>query len=190
MCRGLNGAWIVSFHRLAQPGNGLGDFVFVVFTNLVTMLAEVFLRRIQQRVGLVAGFGHAATFYVLPGADPPNRLFNQPELVTKKLAYLAANGYEIGNHTLWHANLSRYPEPVVRNQIATAQEWVQRHVPGYRLRTLALPIALGQPATGQPLTAGEDAGAGVLGALDRGQYPFELALVDDRAEVVLVPDAP
>ena len=22
-------------------------------------------------------FGHAATFYVLPGADPPNRLFNQ-----------------------------------------------------------------------------------------------------------------
>jgi len=86
------------------------------------------------------GFGHAATFYVLPGADPPNRLFNQPELVTKKLAYLAANGYEIGNHTLWHANLSRYPEPVVRNQIATAQEWVQRHVPGYRLRTLALPM--------------------------------------------------
>ncbi len=86
------------------------------------------------------GFGHAATFYVLPGADPPNRLFNQPELVAKKLNYLAANGYEIGNHTLWHANLTKYPEAVVRGQIATAQEWVQRHVPGYRLRTLALPM--------------------------------------------------
>jgi len=85
-------------------------------------------------------FGRAATFYVLPGANPPNRLFNQPDLVTKKLAYLAANGYEIGNHTLWHANLSRYPEPVVRAQIATAQEWIQRHVPGYRPRTLALPM--------------------------------------------------
>jgi peptidoglycan/xylan/chitin deacetylase (PgdA/CDA1 family) len=85
------------------------------------------------------GFGHAATFYVLPGADPPNRLFNQPTLAGRKLSYLAGHGYEIGNHTLWHANLSRYPEPVVRNQIATAQEWIQRHVPGYRPRTLALP---------------------------------------------------
>jgi len=85
-------------------------------------------------------FGRAATFYVLPGADPPNRLFNQPALATRKLTYLASNGYEIGNHTLWHANLSRYPEPVVRSQIATAQEWIQRHVPGYRPRTLALPM--------------------------------------------------
>ena len=85
-------------------------------------------------------FGHAATFYVLPGADPPNRLFNQPDLATRKLLYLAANGYEIGNHTLWHANLSKYPEPIVRGQVATAQEWIQRHVPGYRPRTLALPM--------------------------------------------------
>jgi len=85
-------------------------------------------------------FGRAATFYVLPGADPPNRLFNQPALATRKLMYLASSGYEIGNHTLWHANLSRYPEPVVRSQIATAQEWIQRHVPGYRPRTLALPM--------------------------------------------------
>ena len=85
-------------------------------------------------------FGHAATFYVLPGADPPNRLFNQPELATRKLQHLATQGYEIGNHTLWHAMLSRYPEEVVRKQIATAQEWIQRHAPGYRPRTLALPM--------------------------------------------------
>ena len=85
-------------------------------------------------------FGHAATFYVLPGADPPNRLFNQPALAGKKLAYLASRGYEIGNHTLWHANLARYGENVVRKQIMTAQEWIQRHVPGYRPRTLALPM--------------------------------------------------
>jgi peptidoglycan/xylan/chitin deacetylase (PgdA/CDA1 family) len=85
-------------------------------------------------------FGRAATFYVLPGADPPNRLFNQKELVTRKLQYLASHGYEIGNHTLWHANLAKYPERVVREQLATAQEWIQRHVPGYRIRTLALPM--------------------------------------------------
>ena len=86
------------------------------------------------------GFGRAATFFVLPAAEPPNRLFNQPELVSRKLRYLAARGFEIGNHTLWHADLSRYPEPVVRHQLATAQEWIQRHVPGYRPRALALPM--------------------------------------------------
>jgi peptidoglycan/xylan/chitin deacetylase (PgdA/CDA1 family) len=85
-------------------------------------------------------FGRAATFYVLPGADPPNRLFNQKELAGRKLQYLAAHGYDIGNHTLWHANLAKYPERVVRGQLATAQEWIQRHVPGYRIRTLALPM--------------------------------------------------
>jgi peptidoglycan/xylan/chitin deacetylase (PgdA/CDA1 family) len=85
-------------------------------------------------------FGHAATFYVLPGASPPHRLFNQPALATRKLAYLASRGYEIGNHTLWHANLARYDERMVRTQILTAQEWIQGHVPGYRPRTLALPM--------------------------------------------------
>ena len=85
-------------------------------------------------------FGRAATFYVLPGADPPNRLFNQKDLAGRKLQYLATHGYEIGNHTLWHANLAKYPERVVRRQLATAQEWIQRHVPGYRIRTLALPM--------------------------------------------------
>jgi peptidoglycan/xylan/chitin deacetylase (PgdA/CDA1 family) len=86
------------------------------------------------------GFGRAATFYVLPGANPPNRLFNQPDLVTRKLQYLASQGYEIGNHSLWHAELGRYPESVVRDQLAGAQQWVQRHVPGYRFRTMALPM--------------------------------------------------
>jgi polysaccharide deacetylase len=85
-------------------------------------------------------FGHAATFYVLPGADPPNRLFNQPAHAGAKLRHLASRGYEIGNHTLWHANLSKYSEDVVRKQVASAQTWVQAHVPGYRMRTLALPM--------------------------------------------------
>jgi peptidoglycan/xylan/chitin deacetylase (PgdA/CDA1 family) len=76
---------------------------------------------------------------VLPGASRPNRLFDQPELEGKKLQYLVSRGYEIGNHTLWHANLGKYPEDVVRTQIAQAQEWIQRHVPAYRIRTIALP---------------------------------------------------
>ena len=84
-------------------------------------------------------FGRAATFFVLPGASKPNRLFNQPEFEGRKLQYLVSQGYEIGNHTLWHANLGKYDEGTVRAQIAQAQEWIQRHVPDYRIRTLALP---------------------------------------------------
>ena len=84
-------------------------------------------------------FGRAATFYVLPGAGRPNRLFNQPEHEGRKLRFLVERGYEIGNHTLWHANLGKYGEPTVRAQLAEAQVWVQRHVPDYRFRTLALP---------------------------------------------------
>jgi peptidoglycan/xylan/chitin deacetylase (PgdA/CDA1 family) len=84
-------------------------------------------------------FGRAATFFVLPGANPPNRLFNQPEHVTRKLRWLVDSGYEIGNHTLWHANLGKYDEAVVRGQLADAQLWVQKHLPDYKLRSLALP---------------------------------------------------
>jgi hypothetical protein len=84
-------------------------------------------------------FGRAATFYVLPGASRPNRLFDQPEHEGRKLRWLVEQGYELGNHTLWHANLGKYDEPIVRAQLAEAQVWVQRHVPDYRFRTLALP---------------------------------------------------
>ena len=84
-------------------------------------------------------FGRGATFYVLPGASRPHRLFDQPEHATRKLRFLVEHGYEIGNHTLWHANLGKYDERVVRQQLAEAQVWIQRHVPGYQPRTLALP---------------------------------------------------
>ena len=84
-------------------------------------------------------FGRAATFFVLPGAKAPNNLFNQPAHEGRKLRWLVEQGYELGNHTLWHANLGKYNEATVRAQLADAQIWVQRHVPQYRLRTLALP---------------------------------------------------
>ncbi len=84
-------------------------------------------------------FGRAATFYVLPAANPPHRLFNQPEHVGRKLQFLASHGYEIGNHTLWHANLGKYNEGTVHAQLAGAVQWIQRYLPDYRPRTLALP---------------------------------------------------
>ena len=85
-------------------------------------------------------FGLAATFFVLPAAAEPNRLFGQPEYEAHKIRYLVSRGFQVGNHTFWHADLSRYPETVVTSQLARAQESIDRIVPGYRLRALSLPM--------------------------------------------------
>jgi hypothetical protein len=97
-------------------------------------------------------FGRAATFFVLPGAKAPNNLFNQPEHEGRKLRWLVEQGYELGNHTLWHANLGKYDEATVRQQLAEAQVWVQRHVPEYRFRSLALPHGVYPKEVGWALT--------------------------------------
>ena len=47
--------------------------------------------------------------------------------------------FKHAKYQLWHANLGKYDEPVVRRQLADAQIWVQRHIPDYKFRTLALP---------------------------------------------------
>lgn len=85
-------------------------------------------------------FGLKATFFVLPGAAQPHRLFGQPEHEGRKLKYLVERGFEIGNHTFWHADLSKYGETAVKRQLALAQRAVRELVPGYRLRALALPM--------------------------------------------------
>jgi peptidoglycan/xylan/chitin deacetylase (PgdA/CDA1 family) len=85
-------------------------------------------------------FGRAATFFVLPAAKRPNRLFDQPEYEAMKLQELVRRGFEIGNHTLWHADLARYDEAFVRAQVAQAQRSIQQRVPGYRIHALALPF--------------------------------------------------
>ena len=84
-------------------------------------------------------FGMKATFFVLPGAKEPHKLFGQPEFETEKLRELVTLGFEIGNHTLWHADLKRYNADVVRKQLASAVQAIQAAVPGYKVHTLALP---------------------------------------------------
>ncbi len=117
-----------------------GQFRYVERNGALEIDPESAVGILEQFAREHPGFGLKATFYVLPEADPPNRLFNQPALAGRKLQYLVSRGFEIGNHTLWHANLARYPEETVRRQLAAAQERIQRHVPGYRPRTLALPM--------------------------------------------------
>ncbi len=115
------------FRYLEQNGD------FLIDPDCAVGILEAFATRHPE-------FPPRATFFVLPAAAEPNRLFGQPEHEARKLRYLVSHGFELGNHTLWHADLSKYPEAVVRAQLALAQQSIARIVPGYRLRTLALPM--------------------------------------------------
>ena len=50
------------------------------------------------------------------------------------------NGFEVCNHTLWHATLSDYSDAVVQEQIARGQLAIDSALPGYKVRTFALPL--------------------------------------------------
>jgi hypothetical protein len=60
----------------------------------------------------------------------------------KKVQFLHDQGFELCNHTLWHANLGKYSDAVVQEQIARGQLAIDSAVPGYKVRTFALPLGV------------------------------------------------
>ncbi|MGQ0562239.1 MAG: polysaccharide deacetylase family protein [Gemmatimonadota bacterium] len=90
-----------------------------------------------------------AVFCLLSGAEAGRSFFGdkgiegqKTEWRHRKVKFLADQGFELCNHTLWHAQLSKYPDAFVQEQIARLQLAVDSAVPGYRIRTLALPLGL------------------------------------------------
>ena len=91
-----------------------------------------------------------ATFCLLPAAEVGHAFFGDKEKWRgqkaewrfPKVKWLADNGFELCNHTLWHAQLSKYPDAFVQEQIARGQLAIDSVVPGYNVRTFALPQGL------------------------------------------------
>jgi hypothetical protein len=91
-----------------------------------------------------------ATFCLLPGAEAGHAFFGDKEKFRgqknewrhQKVKWLADNRFELCNHTLWHAQLSKYPDAFVQEQIARGQLAIDSVVPGYKVRTFALPQGL------------------------------------------------
>lgn len=90
-----------------------------------------------------------ATFCMLPGAAAGRSFFGdkgiegqKSEWRLKKVRFLAEEGFELCNHTLWHANLASYPDSLVRQQIARGALAIDSAVSGYRVRTFALPLGM------------------------------------------------
>lgn len=74
------------------------------------------------------------TFFVLP-----RDAFGQHALRAQKLRNLIHMGYEIGNHTVTHPQLSRLSNTQVQWQIAECDHLIDQLVPGTRVSTMALP---------------------------------------------------
>jgi peptidoglycan/xylan/chitin deacetylase (PgdA/CDA1 family) len=91
-----------------------------------------------------------AVFCVLNGGaaghnffgDNPKYNGQKKEWRLQKVKYLADHGHELCDHTLWHMKLSQYPDAAVQEQIARNAMGIDSAVPGYRIRTMALPYGL------------------------------------------------
>lgn len=92
---------------------------------------------------------NAGTFCLLSAAKAGRSFFGnngiegqKTEWRYRKIKFLVDQGYEICNHTQWHARLDKYPDRFVQEQIAKLQMAVDSAVPGYKIRTLALPLGI------------------------------------------------
>ena len=90
-----------------------------------------------------------ATFCLLPAASHGHAFFGDKNIQGQKTAWrfpklrdLAARGFELCAHTLWHANLGKLSDAEVQEQIARSVLAVDSAVPGYRVRTFALPLGI------------------------------------------------
>jgi hypothetical protein len=88
-----------------------------------------------------------AVFCMLSGAEAGRSFFGnkgiegqKTEWRFPKVKFLHEQGFELCNHTLWHARLDKYADPLVQEQIARLQLAIDSAVPAARVRTLALPL--------------------------------------------------
>jgi hypothetical protein len=94
-------------------------------------------------------WSNKAVFCMMPGAEAGRSFFGnkgiegqKTEWRMQKVRFLAEQGFELCNHTLWHANLSKYSDAEVQEQIARGVMAIDSAVPGYRVRTFALPLGV------------------------------------------------
>lgn len=96
------------------------------------------------------GWGNRATFCMLNGGaaghnffgDNPKYMGQKKEWRFQKVKWLADQGFELCGHTLWHAMLNKYSDAVVQEQIARNVMGIDSVIPGYKVRTFALPYGI------------------------------------------------
>jgi hypothetical protein len=94
-------------------------------------------------------WGNKSVYCLLSGAQAGHNFFGDRGIRGQKsnwrflkVKWLADNGFELCNHTLWHMQLSKYPDAAVQQQIAQCALAIDSAVPGYKVRSMALPQGL------------------------------------------------
>jgi peptidoglycan/xylan/chitin deacetylase (PgdA/CDA1 family) len=83
------------------------------------------------------GFGPAGTFYL------NNDAFGMSgSSLATGLKWLTSHGFEVGNHTLDHANLGSLDDTGVQKELAEEASQIEKALPGYTIRTMALPYGV------------------------------------------------
>ncbi len=96
------------------------------------------------------GWKNRGTFCLLNGAsvghnffgDSPKYNGQKKEWRFQKVKWLADQGFELCDHTVWHAMLNKFSDAVVQEQIARNVMAIDSAVPGYKVRTMALPYGI------------------------------------------------
>jgi len=94
-------------------------------------------------------WGNRAVFCMLPAAAAGHAFFGEKGIDGQesawrfqKVQFLAKEGFELCAHTLWHANLAKYGDAEVQEQIARGVLAIDSAVAGYKVRTFALPLGI------------------------------------------------
>lgn len=85
-------------------------------------------------------FGRGGHFAILPDrAFSWPDAWDQQEYAGMKLEWLVNNGYELGNHTIDHANLGLIDTAEIQYQLVEAERVTQKYIPDARLEIVTLP---------------------------------------------------
>ena len=94
-------------------------------------------------------WNNKAVFCLLNGANAGHNFFGDRGIQGqksnwrfRKVKWLADNGFELCDHTVWHAQLSKFSDAIVQEQIARNALAIDSAVPGYKIRSMALPQGL------------------------------------------------
>lgn len=135
-------------------------------------------------------WGKKGVFCMLPAAQAGHAFFGEKgiggqksEWRFKKVQFLAEQGFELCNHTLYHANLGKQTDEKAQEFIARGQMAIDSAVPGYKVRTFALPLgvwpknrplawggAWTEPRTGKTYRYGYEAVLEVAGGPTRSPF--------------------
>lgn len=135
----------------------------------------------ETAVGILLDFAEAnpdfpavGSFYVT------DNLFKDPQRGTDMLADLHELGFEIGNHTVGHANLSELSADEARRQLALGAQLIRDAVPDAEVATLSLPLGR-WPADREVAHAGSHDGIDYSheGVLLVGAHPSPSPFADD-----------